>query len=230
MKKISLLIIVSLFICLSSGVFADEIATIELSIEEILAKSDSAAQINDSIFAETKYSFEAFTVFQRLNKDGSVKSTDTTVSQITKRGNMELDREIIYSSSGDTESKKAKKHEKDVSLSFDDPHYNFSLIEITDDSYKIGIDPKNSPPKEGQYQGTLSIDKEKFYTKQFDFVVPNPEGALKEFSIALNFEFLEGGLVVPVDMKMRGFVKALLGIIKIRFAGEFKFSNYEILE
>ncbi len=230
MKKLSLLIIASFFICLSSMGFADETAAIELSIEEILARADSVAKVNDSLFAAAKYKFEAFTVFQRLNKDGSVKDTDTTISKITKRGDEELDREIIYSSSGDTESKKVKKHEKEISLSFSDPEYNFSLAEITDDSYKISIEPQNTPPKEGQYQGTLLIDKERFFTKRIDFIVPKPEGALKEFSIALNFESLEGGLVVPVDMKMKGLVKVLLGIIRIRFAGEFKFSKYEILE
>jgi hypothetical protein len=92
------------------------------------------------------------------------------------------------------------------------------------------VSPKASPPKEGQYMGTIEIDRQDFYLKSFDFVVPDPEGALKEFSIAINFEPLEGGLFLPSDMRMRGYVKALLGIIKVRFSGEFKFSDYEVLE
>jgi hypothetical protein len=31
-------------------------------------------------------------------------------------------------------------------------------------------------------------------------------------------------------MRMRGYVKAVFGIIRVQFSGEFKFSDYEILE
>ncbi len=216
---------------LTAGIaFADNTIDAELSIEAIIASANSAAKINDSLYVITKYKFEAVTVFQRLNKDGSVKDTDTTLSIITRRGDEELGREIVYSSKGETDSKEVKKHEKEIALSFDDPDYNFSLIESAEDYYKVGIEPVNDPPLEGQYQGTILIDKQKFFTRRIDFAIPRPDGPLKEFTITMNFEPLEGGLVVPADMKMRGYFKVLLGIIKIRFAGEFKFSKYEILE
>ena len=154
----------------------------------------------------------------------------TTIAIITRQGDEELSREIIYSSSGKAEAQKSEKKEQEISLSPDNPDYNFSLTEITDDSYKIAVDPKASPPKEGQFQGTIEIDRHKYYLKSLDLVVPDPQGALKEFSIAINFEPLEGGLYLPRDMSMKGYVKAMLGIIKVRFSGEFVFREYRIVE
>lgn len=202
----------------------------ELSLDRILANSDSVMGLSDSLLSDSKYRFEQFTVFNRLEKDGSVKESDTTIAIITRQGDEELSREIVYSSSGKGEAKKSEEKEQKFSLSPDNPDYNFDLTEITDDSYKISVSPKASPPKEGQYEGTIEIDKRDFHLRGFDFVVPDPEGALKEFAIAINFEPMEGGLFVPAEMRMRGYVKALLGIIKVRFSGEFKFSDYEILE
>ena len=142
----------------------------------------------------------------------------------------ELSREIIYSSSGRGEEKKSESREEKISLSPDNPDYNFSLTGITNDSYKISVSPKSSPPKEGQFRGTIEIDRHKYYLKNLDFVVPDPEGALKEFAIAINFEPLEGGLYLPGDMQIRGYVKAMLGLIKVRFSGEFVFREYRIVE
>ncbi len=229
MKKIGLLIVFGLLWSTVHVFGQDEIAS-ELSLEQILARADSVAEINDSLLSTTKYRFEQFAVFNRLNKDGSVKKADTTIAIITRQGDEELSREVVYSSSGEGESKKSEGKEQEISLSPDNPDYNFSLTEITDDSYKITVSPRSSPPKEGQYQGIIEIDRHNYYLKSFDFVVPDPEGALKEFSIAINFEPLEGGLFLPSDMRMTGYVKAVFGIIKVRFSGEFKFSDYEILE
>lgn len=229
MRKLNLSIAVVL-LWSTANVSAQNEPDSELSLEQIMARSDSVMVLNDSLLANTKYRFEQFTVFNRLEKDGSVKEADTTVVIITRQGDEELSREIIYSSSGESEAKKSEEKEQKISLSPDNPDYNFSLTEITDDSYKIAVSPKKSPPEEGQYEGTVEIDRRDFHLRNFDFVVPDPEGALKEFSIAIDFEPLEGGLFVPKNMRMRGYVKAMLGIIKVRFSGEFKFSDYEILE
>jgi hypothetical protein len=229
MKKISLFIAIGLLFDSAAVIGQDAIGE-ELSLEQVLARADSAGQINDSLLSTTKYRFEQFTVFNRLEKDGSIKKADTTVAVITMLGDEEISREVVYSSSGEGESKKSENKEQEISLSPDNPDYDFSLTEITDDSYKIAVDPKVSPPKEGQYRGTMEIDRYKYYLKSFDFVVPDPEGALKEFSIAIDFEPLEGGLIVPGNMSMRGYVKAMLGLIKVRFSGEFRFRDYQILE
>jgi hypothetical protein len=229
MKRTGLFFAISLLLS-ATVISAQDDLFQELSLEQILAKADSVMELNDSLLADTKYKFRQFTVFNRLEKDDSVKETDTTIVIITLQGDEELSRELVYSSSGDGEAKKSEGKKQEISLSPDNPDYNFDLTEITDDSYKISVTPKKSPPEEGQHVGTIEIDRQDFYLKSFDFVVPDPEGALKEFAIAINFEPLEGGLFVPADMRMRGYVKALLGIIKVRFSGEFKFSDYEILE
>lgn len=229
MKKNGLFIVI--FLLLSAAVvFAQDEPVSELSLEEILTRAHSVGEANDSLLSASRYRFKQLAVFSRLEKDGSIKKADTTIAIMTMQGDEEISREVIYSSSGDEEGKRSEGKKQEISLSPDNPDYNFDLTEITDDSYKISVSPKASPPKEGQYVGTIEIDRHDFYVKSFDFVVPDPEGALKEFSIAINFEPLEGGLFLPAEMRMRGYVKAVLGIIKVRFSGEFKFSDYEILE
>jgi len=198
------------------------------AIEDILARADSVSRLDDSVRAETTIRFKLFSVMNRLKGDNTVKESDTTIAVVTMKGEEEISREIIYSSkNGDGKSKRG---EKKASFSFDDPAYNYSLTDSDESSYKISVVPKSSPPGEGEYAGTVEIDKQRFFLKRFDFDVPDPEGALKEFAIDMDFELLEGELLVPVEMKMRGFVKALMGIIRVRFSGEIRFSEYRILE
>jgi len=107
--------------------------------------------------------------------------------------------------------------------------YDFSLTEINDSSYIIAVSPKG-PPRKGEARGTITIDRQAFFTKRMYLEVPKPEGALKEFSTEIGFEPQEGGLVVLKEMKMKGFAKAFLGIFKIRFTGHIRCSDYEILQ
>ncbi len=104
------------------------------------------------------------------------------------------------------------------------------MTEFDESSYKVAIVPRASPPNEGDYEGTVEIDAQSFFIKRIDLEVPNPEGHLKEYAIDMNFKPLEGGLVVPTDMLMSGFAKALFGIVKVRFTGEIRFTEYQILE
>ncbi len=218
--------LITLLLIIHTGLFARE--NDPLPLETILARSDSVMAVNDSLFAITKIRYELFSVMNRLSGDGGIKSSDTTIAIITSMGDEEISREIVYSSAG-KDAEKSKEGEE-FSLSFDDPAYNFSLTDFDESSYKISVVPKSSPPKEGEFIGTVEIDKRRYFLKLFDFEVPDPEGALKEFAMVMDFEPLEGGLVVPVEMKMKGYVKAFLGIIRIRFSGEFRFSKYEIIE
>jgi len=212
-------------IVISSTLSAQEVET--ESLDYILAKADSVMAVNDSLRLNTTIRYQIFSAMNRLERDGNVKSSDTTIAVVTSRGDEELSREIVYSSSG-KEAKKSKGEK--FSLSFDDPGYDFSLTDSDDESYKISVVPKSSPPNEGDYVGTVEIDKRRYFLRRFDFEVPDPEGALKEFAIVMDFEPLEGGLVVPAGMAVRGYAKALLGIIRVRFSGEFRFDKYEIIE
>lgn len=200
-----------------------------LTLAVILERADSVSNLNDSLLAGTKYSYESFSIFNRVDGDGNVKKSDTTIAMVTKLGDEELSRQIIYSSNAD-QGRRMRRQERKISFSPDNPDYNFSLTDFDESSYKIAIVPRASPPDEGDYEGTIEIDRRSFFVKRFDLEVPNPEGALKEFAIDMNFKPLEGGLVVPTDSRMRGFVKALLGIVKVRFTGEIRFTEYQILE
>lgn len=200
-----------------------------LTLEEVLHRADSVRTVNDSVLAETKFSFRSYSVFNRVDGDGDIKSSDTTIALITMLGDEELSREILYTSNGD-QGKKMKKREGKIPLSPDNPDYDLFLTGRNDETYNVAVVPRESPPKKGDYQGSIEIDSGDYSIRRIDFVVPRPEGALKEFAIDMNFKPLEGGLVVPTDMRIRGFVKALLGIVKVRFTGEILFSDYQILE
>lgn len=199
-----------------------------LGLEQIISKADSMSKQSDSLGAATRVRYRLFAVMNRLKGDGSIKSSDTTIATVTRQGEEEISREIIYSTQ--SSEGKSKKEERKYSFSFDDPAYKFSLTSSDDSSYGISVVPKSSPPREGEYVGTVNIDNQRFFLRRFDLEVPDPEGALDEFAIEMSFELLEGELVVPVTMKMRGFVKALLGLIRVRFSGEFRFSDYEIVQ
>jgi hypothetical protein len=200
-----------------------------LTLEDILHRADLARTVNDSVLAETKFSFKSHSVFNRVDGDGNIKSSDTTIVIITRIGDEEISREILYTSNGD-QGRKMKRREGKIPLSPDNPDYDFSLTGGNDEIYRVAVVPRKSPPEKGDYQGSIEIDSEDYSIRRIDFVVPRPEGALKEFAIDMNFKPLEGGLVVPTDMRIRGYVKALLGIVKVRFTGEILFSDYQILE
>ena len=227
MTKVGLIILIIML--LIWGVSFSQSNGDRLSLQNILLKADSVSNLNDSLLAQTKYSYKSFSIFNRVDSDGKVKKSDTTIAIVTKLGDEELSRQIIYSSNAD-EGRRIRRQERKISFSPDNPDYNFSLTDFDESSYKIAIVPRASPPEEDDYEGTIEIDRRSFFVKRFDLEVPNPEGALKEFAIDMNFKPLEGGLVVPTDMRMRGFVKALLGIVKVRFTGEIRFTEYQILE
>ena len=200
-----------------------------LSLEDILVKADSVSNLNDSLLADTKYSYKSLLVFNRIDGDGNIKKSDTTIAIITRLGDEELSREVIYSSNTD-DGRRMKGQERKISFTPDNPDYEFSLTDFDESSYKIAIVPRASPPEEGEYEGTIEIDAQSFFAKRIDLEVPDPEGAMEKYAIDMNFKPLEGGLVVPTDMRMRGFVKVLLGIVKVRFTGEIRFTEYQILE
>jgi hypothetical protein len=200
-----------------------------LSLEDILAKADSVSNLNDSLLADKKYNYKSLLVFNRIDGDGNIEKSDTTIAIITRLGDEELSREVIYSSNAD-EGRRMKGQERKISFTPDNPDYEFSLTDFDKSSYKIAIVPRESPPDEGDFKGTVEIDARGFFVKRIDLEVPDPEGAMKEYAIDMDFKPLEGGLVVPTDVRMRGSVKALLGIVKVRFTGEIRFTDYRILE
>jgi hypothetical protein len=200
-----------------------------LSVKQILQKADSVSHYQDSLLAGTKYRVREEAIFNELNNDGSLKNSDTVITAITMQGKRELSREIIYTTKESKGEKKENSGQAEFSLIFDDPDYNFSLTDTNETSYIIAVSPK-AEPKKGEVRETLVIDKRSYFTARIDLEVPRPEGALKEFATQMSFEPLEGGLVVLKEMRMRGFAKAFLGIFKMRFSGEIRYSNYEILE
>jgi hypothetical protein len=182
--------------------------------------------------AHAKYRFREDAIFNKMDDNGKIKNSDTTISMITMNGNEEVSREII-SSTKTPEKKKNKQNAKGeigFSLSPDNPDYRFSLTGTDDSSYIIAVIPKVLPPKKGIASGTVVIDRANYFIRKIDLEVPKPEGALKEFASKMTFEPLEGGLVVMTEMSMRGFAKAFLGVFKIRFTGEIRHSNYEIIK
>jgi hypothetical protein len=201
-----------------------------LPLDIILHRADSVTIHQDSLLAHTKYKVKEEVIFSELTNQGTIKNSDTVISAVTIADNKELSRELLYSTKKNkSEDKKEQSQSGEFSLDFNNPDYNYSLTETNDSSYIIAVAPKLSP-KKGDFKGTFEIDRKGFFIKAIDASVPKPEGALKEFSTWMSFEPMEGGLVVIKDVKMNGLAKALFGIIKIRFSGEVRYSNYEILK
>jgi len=227
--KIRILILTALFAINSpEDIFADTLDE-ELTVNHIMARADSVSDFQDSLLARTKYRVREEFIFNEIRDNGEIKNSDTVISVVTMLGDEEISRVVESSSRKSEEKKKEKDQEVSFRFSLSDTSYNFSLTETSGASYIIAVSPKGSP-KKGDVLGTIEVDRQTFITKRIDLEVPKPEGALKEFATQLGFEPLEGGLVVMTKMNMQGFAKAFLGIFKIRFTGQIRYSDYEILQ
>jgi hypothetical protein len=231
-RKINHRILLSLIascLLVSAMASAQDMGTV-LPLSEILHRADSVTIYQDSLTAHAKYKVKEEVVFSELNDQGIIKNSDTVISLVTMDGKKELSRQVIYTTrKNKSEGKKDQTQSKEFNFSFNDPNYNFSLTETNDSLYIIAVSPKESP-KKGDFQGKFEIDRKGFFTRAIDVEVPKPEGPLKEFSTLMSFEPLEGGFVVIKDVKMKGLVKAFLGIFKMRFSGEMRYSDYELLK
>jgi len=200
-----------------------------LSASEIMHRADSVSTYQDTLLAHTKFKAREEVIFNEIGGKGEIKNSDTVISLITMEGKREISRQIVYSSRKKEGEKQGESQEAGMEFSYSNPDYNYSLTETNATSYVIAVSPK-AEPKKGDVRGTISIDRQGFFTRALNLEVPKPEGALKEFATQISFEPLEGGLVVMREMKMKGFAKALLGIFKMRFSGEIRYSDYEILK
>jgi hypothetical protein len=200
-----------------------------LPVAQILQKADSVSNLQDSLRHLAKYKVKEEFIFNELDEDNTIKNADTAIAVVTMDGDKEISREIIYSTKQANGEKKNDEEKKEISFSYTNPNYNFSLTGSDETNYIIAVSPKGSP-KKGDIEGTIKVDRRSFETRAMDFTTPKPDGALKEFATSMSFEPMEGGLLVLREMRMKGFVKAFLGIFKMRFSGEVHYSNYEVLK
>lgn len=198
-------------------------------LTQILQKADSVSNLQDSLRHQTKYKVKEEFIFNELDENNTIKNADTAIAVVTMDGDKEIAREIVYSTKQPNGEKKNDEEKKDISFSYTDPDYNFSLTGSDDANYIIAVSPKGTP-KKGDIEGTIKVDRRSFETRAMEFTTPKPDGALKEFATSMSFEPMEGGLLVLREMRMKGFVKAFLGIFKMRFSGEVHYSNYEVLK
>jgi hypothetical protein len=229
MKKQIVLVSIIFGLSAASATFGQD-SQKPLSVDDILHRADSVSSAQDSLFKDTKYQFKEEVIFNELESNGNTKKADTTISLVTMQGQKELSREIIYPKDKPQKKEDEQKGEVGFSFSANNPDQSFSLAGTNDSTYLIAVVPKANPPKKGAVKGTIEIDKRSYITRKIDMDVPKPEGALKEFSSQVNFEPLEGGLIVMKDMQMKGFAKAMLGIFKIRFTGTVRHSEYKIVD
>jgi hypothetical protein len=216
-------------IVLSAGVAGAQGTEVTLPLSQILQKADSVSNLQDSLLHHAKYKVREEFVFNELDDENNIKNADTAISVVTMEGNKEISREIVYSTKQPNGEKKNDDDKKEISFSYTNPDYNFSLTGTDETSYIIAMSPKKSPAK-GDITGTVKVDRRSFETRAMAFTVPKPDGALKEFATSMSFEPMEGGLLVLREMRMKGFVKMFLGIVKMRFSGEVHYSNFEALK
>jgi hypothetical protein len=224
--KLGLLVII--FFIVSGLASAQEAARDTMTLNQILQKADSVATFQDSLLAHAKYKVRENVVFDELKDKAEIKNSDTIISEVTIENKKEVSRQVVYSTRK-SKSGESKGQSMGFYFKFDDPKYDYSLTGTNDSSYIIAVSPK-APVEKGEYTGTVEIDRRGFYSRTIDIEVPKPEGALKEFTTRVSFEPLEGGLVVIKEVKTEGLAKALFGIIKMRFSGEVKYSEYQILK
>lgn len=211
----------------------------DLSLEEILDKTQKAVQVERNKIDTYVYEYIEKTVFTKLDKKGRVEKADTSVSKIKMKGYDQLSKEAIYSSSKDKKRKSDKKKDDedsqefavgiDVELSADNPDYIFELTGETDREYIISITPRKKKPDKGQIKGKYFIDKESFLIKTMDLEVPRPRKT-KELKMRFDFTKLDDGPYVMTDMEMQGRVRILFGVINIRFRVSGEFYDYKVLE
>ena len=215
--------------CLAiAGIAGAETLGVQLAVSEIMQKVDSISSHQDSLLSTTKYRVREQSVFNEVDDRGRVKNSDTVIAVITMQGHDEVSREIISSTKDDAGEKKEGKQEVGASLNFADPRYNFLLTVSSDSSYIIAVSPKDTP-RDGDVSGKMVVDRQTFFTKRIELMMPRPGGALKEFATEVVYEPLEGGLLMLKEVRMSGFAKAFLGIFKIRFTTHLLYSDYEIL-
>jgi hypothetical protein len=218
---------IGLILC-SSPAWPQETVT-KLAIAQILQKADSVSNYQDSLRQHTNYKAKETFVFNELDENNSVKNADTAIAIVTMEGDKEISREIIYSTKQPNGEKKNDEGKKEISFSYANPDYNFSLTGIDEANYIISVSPKGSP-KKGDIEGTVKVDGQSFETRVMEFKTLEPDGALKEFATSMSFEPMEGGLLVLRQMRMKGYAKAFLGIFKMRFSGEVKYSEYQLIK
>jgi hypothetical protein len=211
----------------------------DLSIKEILDRADKANTAATDSLKSCSYEFTENIIALKLNDDGSIDKADTVVSRVKTKDGTEISRKIISTNSKeakDTQKDDSKKDDKDhkesfgveIKLSEDNPDYKFALLNSTEKEYVVSITPRKQKPDKGQIEGTYVFDRNSFLIKAMDFVVPRPE-KLNFMSMKLDFIKLDNGPLVISKMKMNGHVKALLGIVNIKFQMTGDFSDY-ILE
>ncbi len=166
-----------------------------LSASEIMHRADSVSTYQDTLLAHTKFKAREEVIFNEIGGKGEIKNSDTVISLVTMEGKRRISRQIVYSSRKKEGEKQGESQEAGMEFSYSNPDYNYSLTETNATSFIIAVSPK-AEPKKGDVRGTISIDRQGFFTRALNLEVPKPEGALKEFATQISFEPLEGGLVV----------------------------------
>jgi hypothetical protein len=228
LMKTKLLALILFFLTAFKTAPAQDQMADTLTVQAILHMADSVAAFQDSLLAQIKYAVRESVVFNELKDKGEIGNSDTIISDLTVENGKESSRQVVYSNRK-SKSGGSKEQSLGVNLQFNDPDYNYSLTGTSDSSYIISVSPK-AAVKKGDYTGKVEIDRRGFYLRMIDFEVPKPEGALKEFTTRVRFEPLEGGLVVIKDVETRGLVKALFGIVKMKFSGIVSYSDYRIMK
>lgn len=223
-------------LALALTIAAEQPPAQNLLLDSILVRSDRAnTAVMDSL-KNYSYEFTEKMIFNELDDEGNIKKADTTISQIKTVNGEESSRTVIYSTSKDKSSEKNEKNGDDnqMSASFsgnlkpDDPDYAYGLVDSTDECYVISVTPRKAKPDKDQIRGKYFIDKNSFLFKSMDMETPRPE-KLKELKMKVSFKRLPEGPYVITNMEMAGRVKALLGIVNIKFKLVGEFYDYKVI-
>lgn len=188
--------------------------------DSLLAGLQRSLEAGQERLKREYYSFVSTAVIRELDKDGSIKRTDTVATWQLQRGDSLLRDSTIYT------TRKPEKQGKRQSR-----RESASLPKLGDTSYvyekRVGdaFDFRPKRPKKGDLAGSFGYDPESLRLTWAELAMPRPKAPVKEFSMRI--EWLEWeGMMVPKRMRMRAVWSLLL--VSGRMEMEVVFSDYRL--
>lgn len=166
------------------------------------------------------YSFVSTAIIRELEKDGSIKRTDTVVTWQLQRGDSLLQDSTIYTT---RKLEKGKKREG--------RRESASLPKLGDTSYVYekragdAFDFRPRRPKKGDLAGSFGYDPENLTLTWAELAMARPKAPVKDFSMRIDWRDWEG-MMVPHKMRMRVVWSLLL--MSGRMDMEVVFSDYRL--
>lgn len=188
--------------------------------DSLLAGLQRSLEARQERLKREYYSFVTTAVIRELDKDGSIKRTDTVATWQLQRGDSLLRDSTIYTTRKPEKGKKREGRRESA-----------SLPKLGDTSYvyeKRGgdsFDFRPRRPRKGDLAGSFGYDPESLTLTWAELRMPRPKAPVKEFAMRIDWMAWEG-MMVPERMWMRAAWSLL--VMSGRMEMEIGFSDYRL--